>query len=486
MQPNEQTNESIRPDTVSVPGERSGRSPNLITGKHVGFIALIAAAIGLGLLALFMDTTVLLAVVLAVMAGIATLAYPMLGLIAFIVLNFIRPSDWVAGLGALPLAKLVGGGTLLAICVRYLPNRDFRYNYRQTWLLLAFALALFVSVPFSFWPGKSLNVSLDFLKLILFYLIFVNIVRSVKSLRIVSIITMLSVAVLAFSSVKAYMAGSFRAGADIGAGMFGDANDVAQVYVTVLPLAFFWNLRTAFRDLRFWGYAIAMGFATILTQSRGGMLGLAAVVFCVMLRGRNKLVGTLIFAVLALAVAGLLPSQFSDRYKSIGTYEEDASAMGRIDAWKAGTQMMLTRPLTGVGIGCFDIAFGQKYRPAGFFSNKWMAPHNTLVQIGGETGLIGLSLWLWMFGYCVVQLRRLKPAGTDKEKEEIDLARDSLLIGFLGFGVTAFFLTQGLNYLLYFLIAATVCVVKINKDAAEREARQSEPETVPVAVPEEK
>jgi putative inorganic carbon (HCO3(-)) transporter len=209
-------------------------------------------------------------------------------------------------------------------------------------------------------------------------------------------------------------------------------------------------------------------------------------VFCVMLRGRNKLVGTLIFAVLALAVAGLLPSQFSDRYKSIGTYEEDASAMGRIDAWKAGTQMMLTRPLTGVGIGCFDIAFGQKYRPAGFFSNKWMAPHNTLVQIGGETGLIGLSLWLWMFGYCVVQLRRLKPAGTDKEKEEIDLARDSLLIGFLGFGVTAFFLTQGLNYLLYFLIAATVCVVKINKDAAEREARQSEPETVPVAVPEEK
>ena len=45
-----------------------------------------------------------------------------------------------------------------------------------------------------------------------------------------------------------------------------------------------------------------------------------------------------------------------------------------------------------------------------------------------------------------------------------------LLIGFLGFGVTAFFLTQGLNYLYYFLIAATVCLVNINNEAAAREA----------------
>jgi putative inorganic carbon (hco3(-)) transporter len=460
------------PDTKAqaAPADRPlvARSPQIIKPKHLGIAALVVGSLILGVLALYVNTTIVLAIVLAGIAGVATLVYPMLGLLAFTFLNFIRPSDWIAGLASLPLAKLVGGGTLVAVLVRYLPNRDFRYNYRQTWLLLAFAGTLYISVPFSFWVGQSMGIATDFLKTIIFYLICINVVRSVKALKIVMIVTLLCVAVLAYSVIKGYMGGAFRAGAEIGAGLFGDANDVAQVFVTVLPLAVFWNLRAPFKDLRFWAFVGFLSIAVIVTQSRGGFIGLAGVMFFMLMRGRNKLIGLVMFAVLGLGVFAVLPSQFSDRYKSTVNYEDDASSMGRIYAWKAGINMMLTRPLTGVGIGSFDVAFGQAYRPAGFYSNKWMAPHNTLVQIGGETGLIGLGLWLGMLFYCVVVLRKLIPQGTDEEKEEIDQVRDSLLIGFLGFGVTAFFLTQGLNYLFYFLIASTVCLVNINKAAAER------------------
>lgn len=474
------------PATASEPTKvrfGSGRgSPQIIKPRHIGIAALVVGSGVLGLMTLFVNTTVILAVLLSAIAGVATLAYPMLGLMAFTALNLIRPSDWIPGLASLPLAKLVGGGTLLAVAVRYLPNRDFRFRYFQTWLLLGFAAALFISVPFSFWPGKSLGISLDFLKIIIFYLIFINVVRSVKALKIIAIVTLLCVAVLGFSTIKGYLGGAFRAAAEIGSGLFGDANDVAQVFVTVLPLAVFWKLRSPFSDLRFWAFVAFFTAATIVTQSRGGFLGLAAVMFFVLVRGRNKLVGVAMFAVLGLGVAAVLPSEFAERYKSIGTYEEDASSMGRIYAWQAGMNMMLTRPVTGVGIGCFEVAFGEAYRPAGFSFNKWMAPHNTLVQIGGETGLIGLALWLALFFYCVMALRRLKPAGSEKERIEIDQIRDALLISFLGFGVTAFFLTQGLNYLFYFLIAATVCLVHINKEAAEQELQPETPTEEPEAV----
>lgn len=459
------------------------RSSQIISDKHIWYTVLILASLGLGTAAVLGDTTILLAAVLATIAAVVTLAYPMIGLMAFIALNFIRPSDWIAGLGSVPLAKLVGGGTLLAVLVRYLPNRDFRYNYRQTWLLAGFALTLFISIPFSFWAGRSIELSSDFLKIIIYYLIFINIVRTPKTLRIAAAVTLLCVAVLAYSVIKGYMGGAFRSGAEIGAGVFGDANDVAQVFVTILPLTVFWKLRSPFTSFWFWAFTAFFTIATIITQSRGGLLGLAAVIFFMLTRGRNKLVGAAMFAVVAVVVAVSLPSQFTERYKTIGTYEEDASAMGRIYAWEAGMNMMLTRPLTGVGIGCFEIAFGMTYRPEGFFSNKWMAPHNTLVQVGGETGVVGLMLWLAMFFTCVVVLRRLKPAGTEKEQIEIDQARDALLIGFLGFGVTAFFLTQGLSYLFYFLIAATVCVVEMNRAAGERAADElagtnAEPATV--------
>lgn len=459
----------------------TSRSAQVITGKHIWFVVVIIASIALGIATVIGNSTIILAAVLATIAGVATLAYPMIGLLAFIALNFIRPSDWIAGLATLPLAKLVGGGTLLAVAVRYLPNRDFRYNYKQSWLLAGFALALFISIPFSFWPGRSIELSTDFLKIIIYYLIFINVVRSPKALKMAVIVTILCVIVLGYSVIKGYLAGAFRAGAGIGAGVFGDANDVAQVFVTILPLAVFWKLRSPFTSIWFWGSLGFLSVATIVTQSRGGMLGLAAVMFCMLTRGRNKVVGVAIFAVVALAVAAALPSQFTERYKTIGEYEEDASAMGRIYAWKAGMNMMLTRPLTGVGIGCFEVAFGQAYRPEGFNSNKWQAPHNTLVQVGGETGVIGLTLWLTMFFTCVIALRRMKPAGTEEEIQLHDQIRDALLISFLGFGVTAFFLTQGLSYLFYFLIAATVCLIEMNRAAAERLKTETEESTPAVA-----
>ncbi len=146
-----------------------------------------------------------------------------------------------------------------------------------------------------------------------------------------------------------------------------------------------------------WGTIAVLSIGVISTGSRGGLLGLVAVMFVYLLRGRNKAAGVIVLVLAALLFVALVPSNVNERYMTIGEYQQDDSAMGRIYAWKAGLKMMATRPLTGVGVGCFETAFGTHYRPPGFNSNRWIAPHNTLVQIGGETGVIGLAVYLYLY-----------------------------------------------------------------------------------------
>ena len=56
--------------------------------------------------------------------------------------------------------------------------------------------------------------------------------------------------------------------------------------------------------------------------------------------------------------------------------------------------MMLDHPLTGVGPGNYDTIYKQ-YK---FFEERKTYPHahSNIVQIGAETGILGLSIFFWM------------------------------------------------------------------------------------------
>ncbi|MBD3168583.1 MAG: hypothetical protein GF307_03800 [candidate division Zixibacteria bacterium] len=445
--------------------------PRRIQPKHIWGLLFVIATFVLALATLILPGAIVIAVVLSIVSAIAVLKYPIIGLSAFVILNFIRPGDFVPGLDAIPLAKMIGGGTLLAVILQHLRSKDILFRYRQTYLLIAFTIVLFISAPLSYWPSRAMEVSMDFLKIMLFFLIFINIIRDYKRLQAVSLIALLSILVLCYSTIQSYFSGADRAAATIGAGIFGDSNDVALVFVTAIPLSEYFRvsrLKPPLNQLLYWASVAFLSFGVFATQSRGGFLGLCAVLFILFTRGRNKVKGLLVLAVVGLVIFALLPGEMTERYSTIDDYQEDASAMGRIHAWKAGIKMMLSRPLNGVGIGCFEVAFGTAYRPPGFTSSRWMSPHNTLIQVGGETGLIGLAIFLYLYIYCILQMRRLEPEGSPEDKTKILSARDITLASLVGFGVCAFFLTQALNYMYYFLVASTVCIVNINSTNKEK------------------
>lgn len=77
--------------------------------------------------------------------------------------------------------------------------------------------------------------------------------------------------------------------------------------------------------------------------------------------------------------------------KAAQSSENDRSLVDRFVAWNHAIEMVKKEPAVGVGFGAFGIeAYGTD-------ENEY--PHNILLEVAAESGLIGLFLILWLFIY---------------------------------------------------------------------------------------
>jgi len=243
--------------------------------------------------------------------------------------------------------------------------------------------------------------------------------------------------------------------------VLGDPNDLSLVLL--FPFSFALSLmisRENPRLDRLLGLvtAVVLVFAVLATQSRGGLLGIAAVVAMFAwrrVRSKTLLIGGggLLMVVLYF-VAGI-----SGR-KSGGAAEAglDESAMGRLHAWEAAFGMAVDNPLTGVGMNNF-------YSNYFFYSEYWdglnHAVHSTWFGVLGETGFIGLVVFLSMVIGLLKSahrsLHRLLSTPQRSHSVMITIA-EGTLAGLVGFCVSGTFLTQGFTWPLYILLAFTVAI----------------------------
>lgn len=248
-------------------------------------------------------------------------------------------------------------------------------------------------------------------------------------------------------------------GRDIGS-MLGDPNDLSLV----LLFGAGWALAAADtvglgRMLRLGGIVIfvLIAAAVIATQSRGGLLGIAAVVGILAARRvRSKLLlgtaGALAMAVL-FAVAGI------DDRQSGGAHEEgiDESAMGRIYAWQAAFGMALANPLFGVGLDNFYFNYY-------LFSPHWdgqnHAVHSTWFGVMAETGIVGFIAFMTMvitLGVSAFRVRN-RLLGDPATPPVMRAAASALVGGFTGFCVSGTFLTQGFVWPIYVMLALAIAL----------------------------
>jgi probable O-glycosylation ligase (exosortase A-associated) len=397
---------------------------------------------------------------------VGAIARPFFVCLAFIAFSFFRLHEAYPFLYPFHLPLLLGAATVGGLCIHIFVARSIRpeWSAELKWLGLFFALATFGialsvnrEISWTFWTTVYWKIGLMTLAL-------AWLARSSADFQAAARVFVLGGMLIAAVTIyNAYYGIGLVELTRVTVGreldsLLGDPNDLALVLL--FPLSFSVALALPANESlnRILGVA---GIATIIpaivfTQSRGGLLGVLAVLAAYGLRHvRSKATVVVLVAVGAVLLYSAMG--ISSRISGGGLQQGlDESAQERLLAWGAAINMALAKPLAGVGIANFAPSFFSYVED---FPGRDMSAHSTWFGVLGETGWPGLIVFIGMVGVCFRSILRSYVRLRASEAPAIMSATAFALIsGLVGFCVAGSFLTQGFGWPIYIMVGLTAAV----------------------------
>lgn len=228
-----------------------------------------------------------------------------------------------------------------------------------------------------------------------------------------------------------------------------DRNSIGLALIMIVPLLWYVRLQLTHAHLRL---ALLVAGALILiaiigTNSRGALLGLLAMGGVFLMKARNRFGIVLALIPVVLVVSYIMPPQWFDRMHTIETYEDDASAMGRIYAW--GNAVTLANMYF----------FGGGFRAVTGYGGT--DSHSNWFGALGELGWIGLSMFVLLHVFTWLSATQI--IHRSKPHQELAWARDlatMVQVSLIGYMSAGSFL--GLQYFdLFYHLIAIVVIAKV-------------------------
>ena len=266
--------------------------------------------------------------------------------------------------------------------------------------------------------------------------------------------------------------GQYRVWGPIGTFIDGN-NEIALALVMTIPLMYYlygliahkWGRRAMVASM------LLCALASLGSYSRGAAIAMSVMLLFLWLKGKNRLsFGVVIMCCVPFALL-FMPDQWHSRIDTINEYEQDASAMGRINAWNMAYNLANDRPLGG-GFMIYEPDIFEKYAPV---PQDIHAAHSIYFQVLGEHGWGGLAIYV-MLGFLTWRTGSWIIRNTALRKDlawAADLAK-MVQVSLLGFMVGGAFLSLTYFDVPYYLMAGMVAIRQI----VEREKA-----TVAVPVP---
>jgi len=199
-----------------------------------------------------------------------------------------------------------------------------------------------------------------------------------------------------FFGIFLFLQGLFSKGNITSSAFFSDENDFALAMNIFFPIAYFKFMENTKKNLLFFAMAACFIFGSILSFSRGGFVGLAAVLFYIWIKSPKKIIGTVIAGVLVVFILSVAPPKY---WEEISTISSEGTHGGtgawRIYSWYTASKMFIDNPLVGVGPDNFRWRFGD-YEPLELFrgrSHTGRVAHSVYFTLLPELGLIGVLLF---------------------------------------------------------------------------------------------
>jgi putative inorganic carbon (HCO3(-)) transporter len=328
------------------------------------------------------------------------LSRPHIGVLVFSWISYMNPHRNAWGFAYnFPFAMITGVATIAGFLFSREPKRVPVSSVTILWGL--FVLWTCVTTYFALEPGAAFGKWDRTIKIQIMVLMTLILISNRE--RIFQLIWVIAIS-LGFYGIKGGIfavltGGHYRVWGPPDSFITGN-NELALALLMVLPLMRFLQMQAGRKSIR-WALTVAMvlcGVSILASYSRGAFVGGAALTLVLWWRSRNRFAAALFLASLIAAGVVFMPSGWMGRMQTIETYQEDASAMGRVNAWWFAYHLANDRPIIGGGFRAFSPDLFQKYAPA---PDDFHDAHSIYFEVLGEQGYVGFALFLllWISTY---------------------------------------------------------------------------------------
>ena len=335
---------------------------------------------------------------------------------------------------------------------------------QMKWLLLI-VLNMLLVTPFAADPGANQAAITSFAKILGLYYLIICIVQNKMHYKLFIWVQVWGNFLLGW---HAFTRGKFTGGRleNIGVPGARGSNLVASHLLLILPFVGTWVLfGSKWERLAAIVAAPFVINALILCRSRGAFLAIAVMGLVAGLLAKK---GVRVKIVVGLLLGGILFVQLTDpgfwtRIRTIKTYQQEGSAMGRIASWKRAIDMIGDYPL-GKGGGGWE-AYSPIYIPEIVASHRGQrrTVHNTFLMMATDWGIQGLFCLVAFLIGTIRELHRIRKRRGTNDDQFYHLESMTIEIAIIGFLVGATFLNRIYAEGFYWYCALTTALSNIQQ-----------------------
>jgi putative inorganic carbon (hco3(-)) transporter len=384
------------------------------------------------------------------------LRHPQVGIYLWCWISYMNPHRLAYGFAFnFPWAYVIAITTFAGVFFSREPKRILWT--RETILMLILLCWTAITSMNAFFPVLAWEGWIKFFKIML--MTFVTIMVITNRDRLNGVIWMIALS-LGFYGIKGGVFTIAKGGVYHVLGpsgtFIGENNEMALALVMTVPLIAYLRMQ----EKRHWlklgltGAMLLTAIAAIGSQSRGALVGMLAMGIFLWLKSSSKLMTALLMVVAVGVIASVMPPAWYERMGTTKEYKEDASALGRINAWHTAFNVAKTR-ITGGGIEMFRPSVFLQYAPE---PGRVHDVHSVYFEMMGEHGFIGFGLFItimaftWMKGNAIIR--------TAKRHPELKWAQDMaamVQVSLIGYATCGAFL--GLSYFDFYWHLVAIMVI---------------------------
>jgi putative inorganic carbon (hco3(-)) transporter len=339
---------------------------------------------------------------------------PYIGILMWVWISVMNPHRLAYGFAYnFPFAEIIALTTLFSVAIhhkeRYFPVMP------ATVSLILFMLWMNVTSIFAIHFDQLYYHWSTIMKVLLMTLVAITVLHKKEHIRLLIWVLVIS---LGFYGVKGGLF-TLRGNGDLVFGpdnsFIGENNALALALIMTIPLMRYLQMTESSRLIRM-GLTAGMvlcGLSALGSYSRGALIAIAAASIFLWLKSQYKVrIGIALLILLPILIS-FMPDKWEKRMHTIETYQQDDSAMSRINAWQTAWNLALDRPIVGGGFEIYDMGIVLKYAPHP--ERGVHAAHSIYFQTLGEHGFVGLALFLamgfftWRDGSWIIAKTRERP-----------------------------------------------------------------------------